>query len=107
MELSKIIEILKEPEKIISPVQANLVSSYLSAYITDAEEKLNEENYSVSVKWRELRERMKTNTEADREIELTDIYRQREKTKLLIGNLKRLRGDVKDRFQVLTGQKRY
>lgn len=107
MELHKIIEIMSAPEKIIDPQQCNLISSYVGGYISHFEEELNEQNYQVSAKWAELRKELKTNTEADREIELTEIYRERERTKLTIAQLKRFRGDLRDRFSVITSIKRY
>lgn len=102
MELSKITELMKEPEKLIDGGQINLLSSYTGGFISHFEEQLNEENYQVSAKWKELRETVKTDTKADREIELSDIYRQREKTKLTIAQLKRFRADLLDRFRVVT-----
>ncbi len=107
MELNKILELLKEPEKVIDPQQCNLLSSYLSGFITDFEETLNEQNYQVSVKHADLYEELKKISVADRQIELTDIYRAREKTKLILSQLRRLRGDLKDRFAVLTSIKRF
>lgn len=102
MELSKILELMVAPEKLIDPRQINVMCGYLSGFITDLEEQLNEENYQVSAKWADIRKHLKHNTEADREIELTDIYRQREKTKLTLSKLRRHRADLKDRFEVLT-----
>ena len=57
MELSRIIEIMGSPEKVIDPAQANIISGYLNGFISEAEEQLNEENYAVSVKWSELKKR--------------------------------------------------
>lgn len=98
---------MANPEKLIDASQVNLLSSYIGGFISDCEETLNEENYQVSVKWAELRQTLKTNSEADRAIELTDLYRQREKTKLRISQLKRFRGDLRSRFEVLASIKRY
>jgi hypothetical protein len=102
MEIGKIIELMKEPEKLVDPRQINVMSGYLNGFITDGEEELNERNYQVSVKWAELRKELKSNAEADRAIELTDEYREREKLKLRIGRLRRFRADLRDRFEVLT-----
>ncbi len=107
MELPQILEILKSPEKIIDPSQCNLIASYLGGFINDYEESLNEQNYQVSVKHAELYESLKKITAADRALELTDIYRAREKTKLTISQLRRLRADLRDRFSVLSNTKRY
>lgn len=102
MELQKIIEIMSEPEKIIDPEKSNILASYISGFITENEELLNEQNYQVSVKHVELYKQSGKISVADREIELTDIYRAREKTKLTLSQLKRFRGDLNDRFRVLT-----
>ncbi len=107
MELKNILERLKEPEKIIDPEDCNIISSYISGWITDYEETLNELNLRVSVKWQELREKNKSDAKTERDIELTDVYQDREQLKLKIAQLRRLRSDLKDRFQVLTNKKRY
>lgn len=102
MELKQIIELMVSPEKLVDPRQVNVMCGYLSGFITDLEEQLNEENYQVSSKWAELRQDLKSNAEADRAIELTDIYRQRERTKIKTAQLRRHRADLNNRFEVLT-----
>ena len=102
MKLEQIKELMASPERLIDPRVITTLISYLSNYITDLEETINEENYQVSVKWSQIRKEVKTNSTADREIELTDIYRQRELTKLKCAELRRYRSDLKDRFEVLT-----
>lgn len=97
---------LKELEKIIDPSECNVISSYISAYITDYEEALHEQNLIVSNKWLKIREESKSNTEADRKLEVTDEYRTRERIKLSMSQLKRMRSDLRNRFDVLT-YKRY
>lgn len=101
MDLTEIIQKMSEPERIIDPRVANVMSGYLNGFITEKEEELNEMNYQVSVKWGNLRKDLLSNAEADRAIELTDEYRNREKTKLLIGQLRRYRQDLRDRFEIL------
>lgn len=101
MELQKIIELMSEPEKLVDPRVCNVMSGYLNGFITEKEEQLNEENFAVSVKWAELRKELPSAAEADRQIELTDTYRAREKTKLIIGKLRRYRADLRSRFEVL------
>ena len=101
------LQIAGSPEKIIDPAKANFLAAFLGGLISDKEEELNERNYQVSVRWGKLRESFKTNAEADRRIELESVYLEREKVKLFIGKLRRLRGDIKDRFAVLTNIKRY
>lgn len=102
MEIQEILQEIIQPEKLADPRRINVLVSYLSGFITDLEEQINEENYEVSVKWGKLREALKSNAEADRALELTEEYRKREKTKLLMGQLRRIRADLNHRFEVLT-----
>ena len=106
MTIDQILEIMKSPEKVIDPGQCNIISGYIGGFVSDLEEQLNEENYAVSVEWGKLRGEIKSNAEVDRAIELTDIYRAREKTKLLLGKLRRFRADLRDRFVVITSLRR-
>lgn len=107
MELPKILEILKEPERIIDPNQCNMIASYLSGFIMDAEEELYTLSLAVSSEWLTIREASKSSVEADRKSEVTPLNQKREKVRMKIGQLKRLRSDLKDRFQVLTNIKHY
>lgn len=106
MTIEQITTLMAAPEKLIDPRQVNLLSSYIGGYISDLEEELNERNYQCSVRWGELREAVKSDAKADRALELTQEYREREKQKLLLSKLKRFRADLKDRFLVVTNQKR-
>ena len=98
---------MAQPERLIDPGQINIMSGYLNGFISSMEEEINEQNYIVSLKWSDIRKVLKSNAESDRELELTDEYRNREKAKILLGRLKRFRADLKDRFIVLTNLKRY
>lgn len=107
MELSQIIELLKSPEKVSDLGEINNLCSYLSGFITDLEMEIDERNYQVSVKHYGLMEELKTIAKADRAIEMTPEYRDREKAKLKLNQLKRLRADLKDKFRVITQTKGY
>lgn len=107
MELKQITDRLKELEKIVDPAEANIISSYLNGFITDYEETLFEMDLIVSNKWLSLREAAKSNNQADRLLEISEEYRKRERVKLTISQLKRLRADLKSRFEILTQIKRY
>jgi len=107
MELPQIIKLMTEPEKLVDPQQVNLLSSWIGEFISHYEEELNEQNYQVSALWGELRKELKHNTEADRAIETTKQYRDREKTKLTLAKLRRYRGDLRGRFEVLSMVKRF
>ena len=102
MELSEIFLKLKEIDKVIDPSDCNLLSSYLSGFLIDSEEELAELNLQVSNRWLNMRGEMKTNTMVDRAIEIEPIFLKREAVKLKIMQMKRLRGDLKDRVTVLT-----
>jgi len=107
MDIEQIYKIMAEPEKLIDPGKCNILAAYISGMISDLEEELNERNYAVSARWGDIRKKLSSDKKADKALELEDVYRDREKTKLLLAKLKRYRADVKDRFLVLTNQKRY
>lgn len=99
------LETFKSPEKIIDPETCNFVTSFLTGWIVDTEETLNEQNYQVSVKFGELYAATSKISLAERQLELEPIYLAREKTKLKVAQLKRYRQDLKDRFNVLTNKR--
>jgi hypothetical protein len=107
MDYNKTISRLKELEKVVDPGECNLLSSYLNGFITDKEEELHEKNLQISNLWLNLREQYKSDNKTDRALEITPEFRDREKLKLTISQLKRMRADLKDRFQVLTMTKRF
>lgn len=107
MQLPEIYAKLKELEKLIDPQEINILSAYISGFITDYEEELHELNLAVSNEWLKLREQSKSSVEADRKLDISPIHQKRERTRLNISQLKRMRSDLKDRFQVLTNIKRF
>ncbi len=86
----------------IGAEECNELTNALSFWIMDHEESLHEQNLVVSNKWLSIREAAKSNDQADRMLEISDEYRKREKTKLTLNQLKRMRQDLKDRFSILT-----
>jgi hypothetical protein len=107
MTLEEITNRIKEPEKLIDPEEVNLLKFYISSWITDKEEELNEQNYKVAIKRRELLIEHKSVAKADLYLELEPTYLDREKTKLIIKELRSLRSNLKDRYDVLMNKKRY
>jgi hypothetical protein len=107
MTLEEIAEKIKSPEKLINPEEVNLLKFYVSAFITDREELLNEQNYQVAIKRRELLIEHKSVAKADLYLELEPRYLEREKTKLLIKDLRSIRSNLRDRFEILSNKKRY
>lgn len=107
MTETEIIEELKTLDRISDPIKCNSLSSWLNGYITKYEDELHDINLAVSNKWLELREKNKSDSKTDRDLETSEIYQKKEKTKLKISQLKRLRGDLRDRFQILTNTKRF
>jgi hypothetical protein len=107
MTIEEITNAIKEPEKLIDPEMVNLLKFYVSAWITDREEELNEQNYQVAIKRRELLIEHKSVAKADLYLELEPRYLEREKTKLLIKDLRSIRSNLKDRYEVLINKKRY
>lgn len=107
MEEKQIYDRLKELEKIIDPAECNLLRGYIAGFLQDYEEALNELNLAVSNEWLKIRELQKTDKMADRLLEISDIYRQRERVKLSLAQLKRMRGDLKDRYEILVSTRRF
>lgn len=106
MDLKNILEQMKEPERLNDPRDVQVLASYVSSYISHFEEELSEQNYQVSSKWAELRKELKTSKETDQALELTEIYRTRETTKLNLAKFRRFRADLRSRLDILTN-KRY
>jgi hypothetical protein len=107
MELQQILTELSEIEKIIDPAKCNIISSYLNGFITEMEDDLHIQNLAVSNRWLEIRETQKSDSKTDRALEVDPLYQKREKLKLQISQLKRLRSDLKGRFEVLANIRRF
>jgi hypothetical protein len=107
MELKEILQKLTELEKVIDPGECNLLSAYLSGFIIDAEEEMHELNLIYSNEWLKTRELVQSDKKTDMAMENGETGRKRQAVKMKIAQLKRLRGDLKDRFQVLIMTKRY
>ena len=107
MTLEEITNKIREPEKLINPEEVNILKFYVSGFITDREELLNEQNYQVAIKRRELLIEHKSVAKADLYLELEPRYLEREKTKLLIKDLRSIRSNLRDRYEVLINKKRY
>jgi hypothetical protein len=93
---------LKELDKIIDPIECNELCGYISGFVIDYEESLHEMNLIISNKWLKIREMSKSNDQADKMLEISPEYQQRERVKLSMAQLKRMRSDLKDRFKILT-----
>lgn len=108
MELEQITELMSKPEKLIDPSQINTLSSYLNGFITDFEEQLWEDQLRASNKKLELYDvENRTNGQAETMWKVTEEFGAWKKTERLVRQLKRLRGDLKDRMNILMGKQRY
>lgn len=102
MDEQEIYAKLKELDKIISPEECNLISSYISGYLQDYEERLHVKNLELSNLWLQIRPTQKSDNRTDRVLEATPLYQEVERIKLSMSQLKRMRGDLRSRFEVLT-----
>jgi hypothetical protein len=107
MTIEEITKRIAEPEKLVSPEEVNLLKFYVSSWITDKEEELNEQNYQVAIKRRELLIEHKSVAKADLYLELEPRYLEREKTKLLIKDLRSIRSNLRDRYDVLVNKYKF
>lgn len=101
MTIEEITNRIKEPEKLVNPEEVNILKFYVSSWIIDKEEELNKQNYKVAIKRRELLIEYKSVAKADLYLELEPVYLDREKTKLLIKELRSIRSNLKDRYDAL------
>lgn len=105
MEEKQIIEQLKDLDRIIDPATCNDLSNALNFEIMDYEEALFALNLVVSNEWLKLREIKKSNAETDKIWEVSEVYQKRERVKLTIQQLKRLRADLRNRYEILTNKR--
>ena|ERR1051326_1635521 len=103
--LEKIIERLSEPEKLVDPREINTLQAYLNGHITDLEE---EEWSRQLVASNKLAELVLNNSAAKADIlwKVSNEFRLWKGIERTVRKLKRYRSDLKDRFQILTGQQR-
>lgn len=107
MNEKQIFEEMKNLEKVIDPAKCNLISSYINGFLMDYEETLHVKNLELSNLWLSMRETYKSDSKTDRALEVRPEYQEVERIKLRMSQLKRMRSDLKERFQVLTMTKRY
>lgn len=116
MELSQILEILKEPEKLVEPTLINTIVSYLGGFITDTELELDDLKIAYSFAWE--KEKYGDNTSTGDLKPLTDkqteikmmrdpIYTKLNQIKRKLGELKRYRADLRSKLDIILSIKRY
>lgn len=106
MEIEKIISRLSEPEKLIDPREINTLQGYLNGHITDLEEQEWERQLVASNKLAELNVELSA-AKADVQWKVSNEYRLWKGLERTVKKLKRYRSDLKDRFAILIGTKRY
>lgn len=95
------------PEKILDPQTCNTVSAFLNGHISDlTEEEFEKRLVASQMKVKLLNDPGMTNAMARANWEVSEDYITWQKTVKKLRQYKAFRGDIKDRFQVLTGQQR-
>ena len=107
MTYEEIIKSTKDFTSIIEPGQCNILIAHIGGWISNFEEELAEQNDRVTARWSGLRELYKSDKRTDKTLETTEEFKEQQKIKRRIGILRRLRADLRDRFQVLTNTRRY
>lgn len=98
----------KNPEKIIDPQTCNYVIAFLGGHIADLVETEWEKRLIASQhKVQLLNSPDKTNAEAKALWEVSEEYIAWQETVRTLRKFRAYKGDLKDRFEVLTGKKRY
>src|ERR1700752_3042311 len=107
MEEVEVLNRLQRIEDLVDPQEINILSHELNNYLIHYENDLHERNLQVSNEWLRIREVLKSNAQADKVLETRNLYRDREKCKLKIAQMKRLRSDLKSRLEILMNIKRF
>ena len=98
---------LKNLDQMHDPMELNSIMSHISGFIMDAEEELHPLNLVISNEWLKIREACKSNNQADRLLEVGANYQRAERIKLNMAQLKRMRSDLRQRYEILTSIKRF
>lgn len=101
MELSEIKEIIKNLKDIHKPALCVELRNELSGYLMDYEQENYELELALSTEWLKLRETAKTDTQATKLQEIGPLFRRSEQVKMLMKQILRMRGDIKNWYEVL------
>jgi hypothetical protein len=108
MTNEQLFEYASDPSKIIDPQTCNYVISLLGGHISDlTEAEFEKRLISSQAKVNLLNTPNKTNGVAKAEWELSSEYKEWQEVVRTLRKYKAWRGDIKDRFLVLTQTKRY
>lgn len=105
MELPQIVELMKEPEKLINPQVIVNLRMDLAGIIDDLKLEIFELKLQVSQKLVEIRKTTTSATMAKAELEQTEIWRLYNEKVRLKERLNGFRADLKDKLFLITGQK--
>ena len=102
MELIEVLDQLKSPEKLIDPRVVDELLFYVSSWISELEETLNEVDWSVSLKSVELTERYKSVAKARVYLEVDEVYKKQRELEMRIRTLKGFRSNLRRRYEILS-----
>lgn len=98
---------MKEMDKLINPEEINEIMAWISGFLMDYEEELHPLNLVISNEWLKIRSEVKSNNQADKLLEIGTNYQRAERIKLSMAQLKRMRSDLRSRYEVLTMKNHY
>lgn len=104
MELTEVLAKIKEPEKLINPVEVDELLFWVSGFIGDYEERLATEDQQVAVKYDELAEEHGSDAAGKRKLALEPIFKQQKETERRIRQLKAFKSNLRRRYEILTNQ---
>lgn len=117
MELSEILEKMKEPEKLLEPGEMVNISQHISQFITDYELQYDEAKIAYSFRWEEIKyaptlsEKSIAKARTDKQTEIAMMrdpaYERLNKIKRTLGELKRYRSDLNRRMDVIMNIRRH
>lgn len=112
MELTDILQMMKEPEKLIDPNDIVLINQHIAGFITDYELQYDEAKIAYSFKWESVKYEVVAGTKplTDKLTEIKmmrdPVYSQLNKIKRTLGELKRYRSDLNRRLDIIMGVRR-
>ena len=125
MELQEVLDLMKQPEKLVDPNQIVVVVQHISEFITHYELEYYELKLKFSMRWEavkyaplsvppeigengKIKKVSKALTDKQTEIRMMQevVYKELMETKRRLGELKRYRSDLNRRLDIIMGIKR-
>lgn len=103
MELSDLLAKITKPDELVDPRLIDSLLFWISSYITEAENELQELDYKVAFTRLDLIKEHGSVAKADAFLKVTDAYKEQKTLEHRIRTLKAFKANLRRRFDLLTG----